>query len=165
MAHAVQSQGMVRWLTVLVLLLVVALLGAVVWKAWPLLFPQAQQVAQVVPGCDLHHGPCVARFDTGGSVTLSITPRPVAMLAPLALEVRLDGLAAERVELDFQGREMFMGYNRRQLMTQEPGLYRGEGVLPMCVTDWMTWEATVLIETDEGLLAAPFAFVTERPRP
>ena len=149
------------WLTLFLLL---ALAAGVAWKAWPLLFAQGDLVAQVDPGCDLHSGPCAARLDGLGKVTLSLQPRPLQMLTPLQIEVTLDGVEAQTVEIDFQGVEMFMGYNRRELAGDGVGRYRGEGTLPICVSDGMTWQATVLATTREGLLAAPFQFYIERPR-
>jgi hypothetical protein len=37
-------------------------------------------------------------------------------------------------------------------------------MLPVCVRDVMSWEAKILIRTQEGLTAAPFRFDTYRSR-
>jgi hypothetical protein len=64
------------------------------------------------------------------------------------------------VQVDFVGVDMDMGYNRPSLTEAGPGIYRGEGMLPICVRDRMAWEARLLIGTPAGLLAAPFRFET-----
>jgi hypothetical protein len=58
---------------------------------------------------------------------------------------------------------MNMGFNRPTLQEQTPGHYSGEGRLPVCVRDAMEWEARVLIETDDGLVSAPYRFITVKP--
>ncbi len=90
------------------------------------------------------------------------------MLRPLRIKVGLDALPMpQRVELDFAGFDMDMGYNRVVLHAgSDPGgdtvSYSGSGMLPICVRDRMTWEARVLIYLPDGILAAPFRFETHR---
>ena len=67
---------------------------------------------------------------------------------------------AETVEVDLQGLDMNMGFNRPKLASLGDGHFRGEGMLPVCVRDAMEWEAKVLVHSDDGLRAAPFRFIT-----
>jgi hypothetical protein len=102
----------------------------------------------------------------------------------LELQVRIDALPApRRVEVDFAGFDMDMGYNRVALRPvgspidqeadqaadqiesqfgRQSGTYTGSGMLPICVRDRMTWEARVLIYLSDGILDAPFRFETKR---
>jgi hypothetical protein len=94
---------------------------------------------------------------------LSIEPRSIPVVRPLHFAVDLVGLDAQRVQIDFSGVDMNMGFNRPTLQEQNPGQFTGEGRLPVCVRDAMEWEARVLIQTDEGLVSAPYRFITVKP--
>jgi hypothetical protein len=139
-------------------------IGALLHKAWPILFPRVVASAPVDPGCDLRAGPCVGFLPGGGAVRLAIEPRTIPVLRPLGLTVRLDGVQARGVEVDFTGTDMNMGYNRVALRREAPGQWSGRGMLPVCVRDVMSWEARVLVDTGDGLVAAPFRFDTYRER-
>ncbi|WP_213380962.1 hypothetical protein [Allochromatium tepidum] len=130
----------------------------IVRAVWPVLYPPVSQVASLDPRCDLRAGPCESRFGGGGRVRFGIEPRTLPVAAPLRLEVELSGLAAEAVEVDFVGVEMYMGFNRVALESLGDGRYAGHGMIPVCTSGRMTWEARVLIHTPDGLLAAPFRF-------
>ncbi len=138
--------------------------GLALYKAWPLLFPQAQFLGTAEPGCDLTKGPCSGRLPGGGRVRLSITPRPIPVVKPLAIEVDLEGIQADTVEVDFVGVNMNMGFNRPRLKPAGPGRFRGRGVLPVCVRRHMVWEARVLAHTPDGLAVVPFRFDTYKRR-
>ena len=162
------------WLAVTALVLIA--IAVVAYKAWPLLYPQTAERARLNPDCDLRRTACSVRFESGGSVQLDIQPRGIPVLQPLQIQVRLDGLPTpRRVELDFAGFDMDMGYNRVVLHADarpdgQPGQpaggyggrYSGSGMLPICVRDLMAWEARVLLYLPDGILAAPFRFETNR---
>ncbi len=114
------------------------------------------------PTCDLQQGPCPAVFPDGRRITLSILPRPVKGVTPLRLEVRTEGLDARSVEVDFRGLGMNMGHNRPRLKRDSKDRYSGPGMLSVCILERMFWEATVLADTDRGVIAAPFRFTTTR---
>lgn len=137
--------------------------GLLVWRAWPLLFPEIRLLAPLDPACELRRAPCLARFPDGGRVYFSLEPRDLPVLAPLQIEVRLEGMTARALEVDFAGTDMNMGYNRVTLTREdESGRWRGQTRLPVCVREVMGWEARVLLWTEAGLLAAPFRFETDR---
>lgn len=81
----------------------------------------------------------------------------------MQLEVRLEGVQASNVEVDFSGVEMNMGLNRTSLSRNASGVFSGNAMLPVCVWDAMEWEAQVLIESRQGLISVPFRFITVRP--
>lgn len=139
------------------------LAAAAVYKVWPLLNPQTAAVAPLDSSCDLRAGPCTSPLPGGGSITFSLSPRSIPVMQPLLLEVVVDGIEANGAEVDFQGVDMNMGFNRPRLSAAGGGRFSGQGLLPVCVRDAMEWEARVLIESELGLLAAPFRFVTVKP--
>jgi hypothetical protein len=142
----------------LVAILGIVLIAVVGYKLSPLLMPKADVSATADPGCDLHKRACAAQVPGGGRIELSIAPRPIPMVAPLQVEVKTIGLDASKVEVDFAGVDMNMGYNRPELAAAGPGLFRAEAMLPVCVTGKMAWAATVLVETGRSRIAAPFRF-------
>ena len=121
------------------------------------------EVAAENQDCDLQKGPCIVSFDDGGSVELTVSPRPIRTAVPLVLGVKTLGIDASHVHVDFSGEGMRMGYNRPELIrSTHTNAFTGEGVLSICTLDRMYWRATVLLETDRGVLAAPYRFETSR---
>jgi hypothetical protein len=146
-------------------LLVAAVIGVAVYKTWPVLFPQIAERAPLEPDCDITATDCTVRFGSGGTVWLAVRPRGIPTAHPLDIEVRLADIPApERVELDFAGLDMDMGYNRVTLSPSPGalGVYTGTAMLPVCLPERMTWEARVLLYVPNGTLAAPFRFDTAR---
>jgi hypothetical protein len=76
----------------------------------------------------------------------SLEPRPIPVLKPLRLEVRVAGFKADSMEVDFAGEDMKMGQTS----------------LPVCVRDKMSWQSTILVESDGKQIAVPFRFETKR---
>lgn len=138
-----------------------ALVVVVGYKLSPMLLPKADLSVQPDPACDLHKETCAVSLPGGGSVQLSITPRPIPMVSPLQLEVALAGREASKVEIDFAGVDMNMGVNRPELAAQGGGRFTGLGSLPVCVSGAMDWRATVLIETGRERIAVPFRFASK----
>ena len=134
--------------------------GVAIYRVQPLLNPEVSVLAPLDPDCDLRAGPCSGDFPDGGRVVFGIQPATIPILKPLQFDVRLEGLEAETVEVDLQGLDMNMGFNRPTLASLGDGHFRGEGMLPVCVRDAMVWEAKVLVHSDDGLRAAPFRFIT-----
>ena len=149
-----------------VLLDILAILGIVLiavigYKLSPLLLPKADVSATVEPGCDLHRRACAARLPDGGRIELSITPRPIPMVDAAA------GRGEDQRHGSGQGRSRFRRRRhehglqpprtgRRRLL--QPGLFRAEAMLPVCVTGKMAWAATVLVEAGRSRIAVPFHF-------
>lgn len=143
-------------------LLFIALAGVAAYKALPLLNPKIGDVAPLDSNCDLRAGPCISTFSDGGRVSFAIKTEGIPLVKPLDLEVRLEGIEAEKVEVDFIGLGMEMGFNRPQLKATDAGRYVGAGMLPVCIRAAMEWEARVLVTTPQGLIAAPFRFITAK---
>lgn len=140
--------------------ILVALLLVGVGGYWfsPLLLPKSDVAATPDGGCDLHRQACGATLPDGGRIELSIEPRPIPTVQPLAVEVRIAGIAAKKAAVDFSGVGMNMGYNRPDLPPAGTGRFAGNASLPVCVTGTMSWQATVLLETESQRIAVPFRF-------
>ncbi len=143
-------------------LLLAAVCGVAVYKAWPVLFPEIAVSVPADPACDLRAGPCRSQVE-GGAVSFAIEPRSIPLVKPLQLRVELEGVAAQQVAIDFSGVDMNMGFNRFTLKPAGEGIFTGEGLLPVCVRDAMEWEAKVLISSRRGLTAVAYRFITVRP--
>ena len=145
--HALQT------VAAILLLAIVAVVG---YKLAPQLKPAADVRLPVSP-CDPGRQACTARLPDGGELTFSISPRPITPLRPLSLEVTLKGSRAQKIEIDFDGSEMRMGYNRPQL-EGESQRFHGQTILPVCITGNMNWVATVLLSDEKQRIAIPFHF-------
>lgn len=141
-------------LAMIVALLATAVIGH---RLSPLLLPKADVTGAVEPECDLQRRACTATLPQG-RMELSITPRPIPLLQPLRVEVTVSGVEPRKVEVDFAGESMNMGYNRTELPATAAGRHAGEVSLPVCVSGGMTWVATVIIETDRQRIAVPYRF-------
>lgn len=142
-------------LAMIAALIATALIGH---KMSPLLLPKADLTGIVEPGCDLQLRACPATLPGGGRLDLSITPRPIPFLQTLRVEVTVSGVEPRKVEVDFAGESMNMGYNRSEFPAAGAGRYVGAAALPVCVSGGMTWVATVIIETDRQRIAVPYRF-------
>lgn len=143
------------------MVLALILIGVVGYKASPLLMPKADVTALPDPACDLHRGACQVALPSGGSLSFSLSPRPIPVISPLAVSVDLEGTRADRVMVDFAGVNMNMGFNRPGLEAvpgSEGRRFAGQATLPVCVTGRMTWQATVLVESGAQRIAVPYRF-------
>ncbi|MCB1761466.1 MAG: hypothetical protein KDI68_16975 [Gammaproteobacteria bacterium] len=145
------------------MLLFLLLAAVAVYKVMPLLNPEVARVAPLDPACDLRAGPCSSDLPGGGRVTFAISPAEIPVVKPLTLDVKVEGIPADSVEIDFQGVDMNMGFNRPRLSRLSQGHFSGPGMIPVCVRDAMEWEARVLVASDDGLIAAPYRFITVKP--
>jgi len=151
----------ILWLVAGILFL--ALAGVAAYRVWPLLHPELVAEAPLDPDCDLRAGPCTGVLPDGGRISFSITPRQIPVIEPIRFQVDLEGVDAREVEVDLQGVDMNMGYNRPRLEARGGDHFEGDAVIPVCVRNAMEWEARVLVHTDRGILSAPFRFITVKP--
>lgn len=142
----------------LIAMLVVVLIGIIGYKLSPLLLPTADLRVMPDPGCDLNRSSCAVALPDGGSVELTLAPRPIPLVTPLRIAVRIEGAAPRGAWADFAGAGMAMGLNRPRLHPREAGQWEGETSLPVCVTGQMTWEVTLLLERRGERIAIPFRF-------
>jgi hypothetical protein len=140
------------------IVLVLAAIAIIGYRYSPLLLPKADLTLTPAAGCDLHRQPCRAELPGGGSIEMGITPHPIPVVKPLQVDVTLSGMTAQKVEIDFAGITMDMGYNRQTLLPSGEYGFTGKTTLPVCITGRMEWVATLLVETDRQRIAIPFHF-------
>lgn len=140
--------------------LLIALVVVVGYKLSPLLLPKADVTVQPDSACNLQRQDCSVDLPGGGTVTLAMGTRPVPLVKPFAVRLSAQGVAPSRVEVDFAGIDMNMGYNRPELVAAGAGRFVGEATLPVCITGRMDWQATVLIERGRERIAIPFRFTS-----
>jgi len=110
--------------------------------------------------CDPGESLCKVDLPGGGQVELRLSPQPVPLVKPFQIEVRLQGLHARQIDVDFSAIGMDMGYNRPRLQAAEAGRFVATTSLPVCITGPMEWQATLMIETLSARTAIPFRFST-----
>lgn len=117
-------------------------------------------VPGIVAGpCDLQRGPCRAEFPGGGSLQVSINPRPITMVTPLTVNVELNGLDARTVDISFTTPELITVSQRQRLTAADGNRFSGNTLLPVCVRDRMTWEMQVRAHNRRYSFNAGFGFV------
>ena len=151
-------------------LLVLFTLGTVAVALWFLASHLLRDAGQVhwypeAPGCELSAGPCLAELGNERRLALDLGVRgEIRALQRLPLEVALDGVDAQRVVVDFVGRDMDMGLHRFPLQDAGDGLFHGEGQVAICTEAVMSWRAKVVVDTPRGRLGSWFDFtVVRRP--
>lgn len=152
-----KTEGLLWGLVVVMLVAVVAVLA---YKGWPQLFPKEVIAVALNKDCDLHKTTCTTTLPSGGSVSLSIEPRPIPVIKPLRIAVTTKDIQVSSVMVDFSGVSMNMGLNRFGLDEESSGLFSGKGLLPICIRNRMDWEAKVFVETDQGVFSVPYRFET-----
>ena len=120
---------------------------------------QSLEMAPLTTECDIQQTSCTTQFTNGANVTFSFLPAPVKPAVYFKMQVKTDYPDVQSVQVDFHSVSMNMGYYRPELQQQSTGLFQGKGVLSACSMDKMIWEATVMLETNEGIFAAPFQFI------
>lgn len=140
--------------------LVAMLLLAVLAKA--VFLPHGPVPLKLDPSCRLDRGACSMALPDGGRIEFALAPRPIHLLSPLQLEIRVSGSAVHPLEVDFSGVSTPMAFNRAYLIHAADGVYSAQTSLPICATGRMTWQATVLLQAGERQILAPFRFETER---
>ncbi|MEF8697748.1 MAG: hypothetical protein V5B33_00225 [Candidatus Accumulibacter sp. UW20] len=150
----------IRLLDAAIVLGLVAL-GVAGHQLAPLLNPKSD-LALPLSTCNLGEQVCVTTLPDGAQVEFSIEPRPIPVLAPLQLQASFRGVEVRKVEVDFAGTEMEMGYNRQQLQRQGESSERFSATasLAVCVTGRMEWQATLVVDTGKAVIAIPFRFVS-----
>ena len=149
----------VRLLVVFVLLAAVGYFSAREWQAAP------RDAVTVDAGeqCDIAADSCVTQLPDGGELLLEITPRPIPLMQPLEVVVRVNGSELQPARLDVTGLNMEMGLNRTALTAQQAGVWQGETILPICSQRRMHWQAALLLGDGDKQYRLLYQFHTLRP--
>jgi hypothetical protein len=135
------------------ILLGLATVAVVAWKMRP-----ASDLALPPSPCNPSQGNCRVELPGGAHFELAVEPRPIPALEPFKVRISVHGMAPEKIEVDFSGVTMNMGYNRPELRQTLPGLFEGKASLPVCFTGTMEWRATVLLYAGNKTISVPFRF-------
>lgn len=146
------------WTIIAVLIFIILIIVGYKYKAS--IEPDIAAIAALDKSCDLRKGSCRSELPQGGKLTFSINPNNIPVLKPLVLNVTIEGVSVSKVEVDFVGVDMDMGYNRSTMDKIDNRHFTGTAVIPVCVRSRMDWKASVLLSTDHGLIMAPFTFYT-----
>jgi len=139
------------------LALVLAAISAIIWQR-----PATNNItiAPLAQNCNLHLAPCNSFVDNH-EIRLDITPKPVPIAKALTFNATLADLPVAQVQLDINGSNMYMGYNRITLTQQDKGQWNGKSLLAFCTTDEMQWQLTLMVDlTDGRQLQIPFPLTT-----
>jgi hypothetical protein len=144
---------------ILILPAATLLIAALVW--WKQQAPsQAVYSLPVATNCQLHSTACSVTYKDA-TIRLDVTPKPIPIAKALTIQTDIKGIAPLKVQLDINGSNMYMGYNRITLNQQADGAWTGKSLLAFCTTDAMSWQLTLLIDLPDGSqLQAPFPLIT-----
>ena len=148
-------------MSILSVVLIVVLVSAAWYKSQQEKTQEVLLRLEADRNCDLQKSACTLKW-SDGVVSLSITPRPVPLVKPINISVQLERLKVEAIAVDFKGTTMNMGPNNVKLANTQNGRWTGTGMLPVCIRNQMEWQADVYLQTDKGIIIAPFIFVTHK---
>ena len=119
------------------------LISAVVLLIWA---SQRFLEPQTVSHCDINSGKCDVVND-GIEYRFTLGPMPAQSLTTMTLTAETNLTGVNRVWVDLQGADMYMGVNQFE-MEQSEQLWQGKTQLAICTTGTMTWLAKVIFETN-----------------
>ncbi|MCW8885825.1 MAG: hypothetical protein OQK12_11305 [Motiliproteus sp.] len=157
--ESVSQQNGMKWQQLAWIIALLVLLGYLGWLGRTLMESQDQSV-ELLPGeapCDIRNAPCTAAR-AQQQILFAIDSPTLDSSTPVDLRVELQGFDSDKVEVELQGRDMFMGENTYKLKPQPDGSFRATGYLPVCTTDLMVWRATVRIKEGQKTLGGVFDF-------
>ena len=118
--------------------------------------------AEMDNSCDLNKQVCSSSISKVGKISLSINPQPIPLVSELSLKVFTDIKNIKQIFIDFKGIDMQMGPNKVVLKQTSNAEYIGTAMLPVCIRYSMNWQASVYIETFEGVYMAAYRFETHK---
>ena len=153
-----QANGL-KWQHIAWIVTLIALLAYLGWLGRTLMESQdmAVEMLPATAPCDIRNAPCTAALGQQ-KILFAIDSATLDSSHPVNLRVELDGFDSDKVEVELQGRDMFMGENTYKLEPQQDGSFRATGYLPVCTTDLMVWQATVRIHEGQKTLGGRFEF-------
>ena len=114
-------------------------------------------------GCDIASAACTAQLPDGGTLEVSISPRPIPLMQTLQVAVTVRDSDLQPQQLDITGLNMEMGLNRTALQAAGPGRWQGETILPICSQRRMHWQAALMLVGEAGRYRLGYRFHTLRP--
>ena len=112
--------------------------------------------------CDSSIELCTKVLDNGSSISLKIDETKGSLVQQLKIAVDTNNIDVSSVIVDFVSLEIDMGEYQLALVTTDNKHYKGENILPLCVSTEMLWQAQLTLQTPEGLVIEPFKFTIHR---
>jgi len=143
--------------------LLLFILASIIYIKLYIIFPAKKnliETALVDSNCDLHKSSCSAVLSENRAITLTILPRDIPLLKPLNIQVQLKNIKATAVNLEITGINLNMGRFRTKLKHDGDFIYQGISSLPVCSKKVMKWKAMISVNTNNGVISAPFFFTT-----
>ena len=107
--------------------------------------PEMVKLIKEDPDCKLEIKDCVIDVPQFGELKVNVTNRPFKFNKSMDFHIEFQGLRNGALELDLQGSEMDMGFNRYNLFPAERGKWRAKIVYPKCLEKKMNWTNTIII--------------------
>ncbi len=148
------------WTSIAIIIFFGLLVFSYVYKS--ILKTDATVIASYDDACNLRTGTCTVELPEGGKVHFTMSPNSIPLLKPIALDVKIEGVDATNVMVDFEGIGMDMGSNQSALSKTKSNHFLGTTILPACSHQKMEWQANVQLTTKQGVISAPFRFYTVR---
>lgn len=92
---------------------------------------------------------------------MTLSPRPIPVLQPINIELRLTSPASVEVLASLNGVDMDMGPNSVRLQRADAGLWHGRMTVPICLTGTMRWQ--LRLELSDGARKETIAFGFSAP--
>lgn len=108
-----------------------------------------KEASDLRPDCDINNGSCIKK--TGGmEVQFDLTPKPVRTMQELTFTVAIKGsISSDNLIISLEMPGMYMGEYKVIARKSTKGIYKGQGLIPRCLSGKKLWRATV--ETPSGL--------------
>jgi len=141
--------------------LLLTLLALVV--TWKLAVPRTAPAIPTLPAaaCDLQREDCQLALGKNIRVDLRIPGRPIVPNQAFVVEASVAGGDVRLLEVEVQGVEVDIGTPPTAFASADNGAYRTRLILPLCTTNRMSWEMTVLLMIDGRYRKWPLRFQTE----
>lgn len=109
--------------------------------------------------CELPGPDCQVGLPQGRSLRFTLHSDDPKPLEILPITVQLEGFTATelerlKLEIDLQGRDMYMGYNRTRMTHQGEGVFTATPLLSLCTDSVMVWRASILVN-QQGINLQP----------
>lgn len=115
----------------------------------------------LVTDCKLHLQPCSTLLPEMGELTFEINPKNPSPTDPILLTARFGELSPDRVQVLFEGKEMYMGFLQYEIYPGDnEGEFSGTGSLSTCIRELMEWIALVKVYVGDTIYEVPFEFET-----
>lgn len=125
-----------------------------------------------VPVCQLAAGEQECIFQLKGStktMSFRLASSHISLTEPIPFVIRVSsGWPVDRVEMDLQGRDMYMGLNHSEAVRQAAdgelsrtsggSLFSGHIVVPACTTGTMVWQALITATSGNQTFKAAIEF-------